>query len=161
MPLEQRLHLKQTMQLRMTPQLRQAIKILQVSRSELETIVADELYQNPTLEETDGGVEEPGEAASRTGDVEQNETEAPAVKVSETDSEASDLRGVDWEEYLDRYGSNFHGSIGTGSDRDDNRTSFLENTAEKHDDLLSALTDQLHLVPMNEQEQNIGSGIVP
>ena len=36
MALEQRLNLKQTLQLRMTPQLRQAIKILQVSRAELD-----------------------------------------------------------------------------------------------------------------------------
>ena len=35
----------------MTPQLRQAIKILQVSRAELETLVDDELTQNPVLEE--------------------------------------------------------------------------------------------------------------
>jgi RNA polymerase sigma-54 factor len=144
----------------MTPQLRQAIKILQVSRSELETIVTDELYQNPTLEEAETAADGSGDVASRTGDVEVSETEAPAAKVSEADAEASDLRGVDWEEYLDRYGSDFHGSIGTGSDRDDNRTSFLENAAEKHDDLASALTDQLHLVLMSEQERQIGAVII-
>ena len=45
--LQQRL----TQQLVMTPQLRQAIKILQVSRAELETLIDEELAQNPVLEE--------------------------------------------------------------------------------------------------------------
>src|SRR5215470_15179492 len=43
--------LRMTQQLVMTPQLRQAIKILQVSRAELETLVDQELTQNPVLEE--------------------------------------------------------------------------------------------------------------
>src|SRR5258706_569554 len=45
--LQQRL----TQQLVMTPQLRQAIKILQVSRAELETLIDQELIENPVLEE--------------------------------------------------------------------------------------------------------------
>src|SRR5262247_1503959 len=45
--LQQRL----TQQLVMTPQLRQAIKILQVSRAELETLIDQELTENPILEE--------------------------------------------------------------------------------------------------------------
>ncbi len=43
--------LRMTQQLVMTPQLRQAIKILQVSRAELETLVDQELTENPVLEE--------------------------------------------------------------------------------------------------------------
>ena len=38
-------------QLVMTPQLRQAIKILQVSRTELESLVDEELAENPVLED--------------------------------------------------------------------------------------------------------------
>src|SRR3989442_12231893 len=45
--LQQRL----SQQLVMTPQLRQAIKILQVSRAELETLVDQQLTENPLLEE--------------------------------------------------------------------------------------------------------------
>jgi len=54
-----------TQQLVMTPQLRQAIKILQVSRAELETLIDQELTENPVLEEhlvedkPDGEVEVP------------------------------------------------------------------------------------------------------
>jgi RNA polymerase sigma-54 factor len=48
--------MKQTLNLglslRMTPQLQQAIKLLQLSRMELETAVRTELDENPILEET-------------------------------------------------------------------------------------------------------------
>src|SRR5262249_2472914 len=43
--------LRMTQQLVMTPQLRQAIKILQVSRAELESLIDQELTENPVLEE--------------------------------------------------------------------------------------------------------------
>ena len=52
MALELRQSLKLSQQLVMTPQLRQAIKILQVSRTELDTLVETELTENPVLEES-------------------------------------------------------------------------------------------------------------
>ena len=65
MALETRLYQKLSQQLVMTPQLRQAIKILQVSRAELEQLIDQELTENPVLEE---GLEEvrPVEEESRT-----------------------------------------------------------------------------------------------
>jgi len=51
MALEPKLYQKLSQQLVMTPQLRQAIKILQVSRTELETLIENELEENPVLEE--------------------------------------------------------------------------------------------------------------
>lgn len=48
--MRQTMNLSQT--LRMTPQLQQAIKLLQLSRMELETAVRKELDENPILEET-------------------------------------------------------------------------------------------------------------
>jgi RNA polymerase sigma-54 factor len=47
----QRLDLRQTQALVMTPQLQQAIKLLQLSNLELSEMVAQELQQNPLLEE--------------------------------------------------------------------------------------------------------------
>src|SRR4030067_1160844 len=55
MALELRQSLKLTQQLVMTPQLQQAIKLLQLSRLELQQAVREELEGNPVLEE---GVEE-------------------------------------------------------------------------------------------------------
>jgi RNA polymerase sigma-54 factor len=161
MALEQRLSLKQTLQLRMTPQLRLAIRILQVSRAELESIVSDELCQNPTLEEQEQ-VADPHAAeagATRTGDVESTETEPEAAPATEKE-EASSLSEVDWQEMLERSPGDFHGSIGTGSDRDDNRASFLENTAAPTEDLVTAMLDQLNLVMMSDEERRVGGIII-
>lgn len=52
MALEQKLALKLAQKLVMTPSLQQAIKLLQMTRIELETAVTAELEQNPLLEET-------------------------------------------------------------------------------------------------------------
>ena len=74
MALETRLYQKLSQQLVMTPQLRQAIKILQVSRAELEQLIDQELTQNPVLEE---GLEEQRlvEEESRTDEQYQTGTE--------------------------------------------------------------------------------------
>ena len=53
MVLEQKLQLKLTQKLVMTPTLQQAIKLLQLSRLELEQALGQELQVNPLLEVTD------------------------------------------------------------------------------------------------------------
>ncbi len=160
MALEQRLTLKQSLQLRMTPQLRQAIKILQVSRAELETMIDEELCENPTLEEIDAESTPTEGAELRTGDPVKNESEQVEPPTEKQETEAVDLKDVDWEDYLDRFGNEFHGSIGTGSDRDDNRLALLENTAASRDDLISSLEDQLHLVMMSDDERRVAELII-
>ena len=60
--LKQSMNLSQT--LRMTPQLQQAIKLLQLSRLELETAVRKELDENPILEELAEGPSEEGQASA-------------------------------------------------------------------------------------------------
>ena len=76
--LQQRL----TQQLVMTPQLRQAIKILQVSRAELETLIDQEMIENPVLEENledktpDGEYDVPTVDGLKTG--EEYKEEGPA-----------------------------------------------------------------------------------
>ena len=61
MALEIKQHLKLAQQLIMTPQLQQAIKLLQLSRLELEEYITQELESNPLLE-TDLTPQEKAEA---------------------------------------------------------------------------------------------------
>jgi RNA polymerase sigma-54 factor len=61
MAFELKQSLKLTQQLLMTPQLQQAIKLLQLSRQELEQFVASQVAENPCLEED--AIESPEEAA--------------------------------------------------------------------------------------------------
>src|SRR5438046_9961798 len=81
--LQQRL----SQQLVMTPQLRQAIKILQVSRAELETLIDQERTENPVLEENaDEKLE--GAAEVPTGDG-QNGADEYAAAAAEPDADAA------------------------------------------------------------------------
>src|SRR6185436_16452779 len=96
-----------TQQLVMTPQLRQAIKILQVSRAELEQLVDQELSENPVLEELADAREETEvqEEAPRTEERLEptgngaDEWEEPPVAPRETTGELepeSGLNTIDW-----------------------------------------------------------------
>lgn len=161
MALEQRLQMKQTLQLRMTPQLRLAIRILQLSRPELEIMIADELCQNPVLEESPDTVPE-RDVEQRTGDLETSESEAPEPGTVDHEPEAvEDMGQVGLDEYLDRHSSgDLHGSVGAGSDRDDNRDRLFDNARANVDTLSDALADQLALLAMSEEERRVANVIV-
>lgn len=81
--------------LRMTPQLQQAIKLLQLSRMELETQIRSELEENPILEETQDLKEED---LQRTKEV-ANEVEGADQTSSDQDPQKQDE--FDWDNYLE------------------------------------------------------------
>lgn len=144
----------------MTPQLRQAIKILQLSRPELESMITDELCQNPVLEES---ADQPAERnlELRSGDPETGESEVGEAAPQDHEPEAVEQIGqVELEEYLDRHSGDIHGSVGTGSDRDDNRDRLFENATAANDSLADALIDQLALLMMSDEERRIATMIV-
>ncbi len=94
--------LKLSQQLLMTPQLQQAIKLLQLSRLELEEFVTQQLTENPVLEE--GVSESKEERLQVERERERTETEA----VSETMGEAAGIvdsisgekpQEMDWEAF--------------------------------------------------------------
>src|SRR5512134_154198 len=102
MAIEMRQQMKLTQQLVMTPQLQQAIKLLQLSRLELQDLVRQEMEENPVLEET-LELEEPKEQDQ----LEQSEKEeAPSgedKEFQEVKAGEETLRDTDWDSYLDGY----------------------------------------------------------
>src|SRR6185369_12315586 len=166
MALETKLYQKLSQQLVMTPQLRMAIKILQVGRMELEAMIVDEMAQNPVLEEVNESVEEPkletevpsvdGQTASTTTDEWQPEGEAaPEVAA------ASGLGEIDWKDYVENYGNDFHGAPASGGgEQDDDKRPALENTLVRTNSLVDHLMWQLRLSDMTEEEQTIGGVII-
>jgi RNA polymerase sigma-54 factor len=92
--MELRQQLKLAQQLVMTPQLQQAIKLLQLSRTELVDMVQQELEENPVLEET-------AEVLDRGG--QDREIPEPKAEITSqpTDREAvSGVNEIVWEKYL-------------------------------------------------------------
>jgi RNA polymerase sigma-54 factor len=164
MALETKLYQKLSQQLVMTPQLRQAIKILQVSRAELETLIDEELAQNPVLEE---GVEQTEEADERPRTEEKlesngNESEEWAEPREErettTEIAANDrLDGIDWKEYLDNYRNDWHGSSATPADYDDEKRPALENTLVRSTSLTEHLIWQLRMAGINPFEESVAA----
>jgi RNA polymerase sigma-54 factor len=100
--MEARLELKLSQKLIMTPQLQQAIKLLQLSRLELQQSVSQELLENPVLEELPPEAADEGEAegdAAPEGAQEKLQESVPEPEV--TGELKSDLEvGPQWDEYL-------------------------------------------------------------
>ncbi|MGH7858590.1 MAG: RNA polymerase factor sigma-54, partial [Candidatus Binatia bacterium] len=163
MALETKLFQKMTQQLVMTPQLRQAIKILQVSRTELETLIDEELTENPVLD--DGLLDERGslelapEAPRVDGVIADNE----AVPQPETPQEqrANDLGDIDWKDYFESYGSEYNGATVTEVDSgDDERRPALENVLTRTQSLADHLEWQLRLSDLTEEQERIGGLVI-
>src|ERR1044072_9802253 len=83
MALEQKLSLKLAQKLVMTPSLQQAIKLLQMTRMELDTLLPQELVETPVREES---AEAPEEEESREEERQEKvEAEAAAANGEEID----------------------------------------------------------------------------
>ena len=100
MALEQKLNLRLSQRLVMTPSLQQAIKLLQMSRLELQEVLTQEVVENPVLEEQDEVVEnETAAEADR-----QNE-EAPPVEAAAAgeEKERDSFEEIDFNSYFEDY----------------------------------------------------------
>jgi RNA polymerase sigma-54 factor len=155
--LQQRL----TQQLVMTPQLRQAIKILQVSRAELETLIDQELIENPVLEENleDKALE--GEYEVPTVDGLKTAEDAPAEPTAEVE-QASSIDQIDWKDFAENYSNDLHGAS-SGShagDDDEDRRPAIENILVKKTLLPDHLMWQLRLTDLPEGEKEIAALII-
>jgi RNA polymerase sigma-54 factor len=160
MALEIRQVQKLAQQLVMTPQLQQAIKLLQLSRIELQEMVTTELEENPALEEVPAGEVETAEqptAEPQTGGVEPVEEPLLTREPSGVDKVGT----LDWQEYLDTHSNSIHGSLTAeaGSDEGDGPPSW-ENSLTKKTSLEDHLIWQLRLSKIAEKEENVGLYII-
>lgn len=162
--------LKQTLVI--TPQLKHAIKILQLSRADLETLVTEEMEQNPTLEElgvdqehieAERETETPDDRMGEVTDPTNTEVEAPVKEESgEVDGEQQ-LGDINWEEYLADYAANTsHGSMsaGSGNDFDEDKRPSLENTLTRASSLADHLTWQLRMGDFTSDDREVGDVFV-
>ncbi len=99
MPLEQKLNLRLSQRLVMTPSLQQAIKLLQMSRLELQEVLNQEMVENPILEEQEEVAEaERTEAARDTEDA-----AAPAEAAPAAEKERDSFEEIDFNSYFEDY----------------------------------------------------------
>ncbi len=157
--MQPRLDLRLTQRLIMTPQLQQAIKLLQLSRLELQEALTQQLEENPLLEESGPELEEldtePGttdELPSATKAEEENIREGP-----EGDDDVRDEASGSWDEYFDD--DRKWGDVETPRNGRDERPSF-EQTMSRTASLEEHLLWQLGVSPLDATEQEIGRSII-
>ena len=144
MALEQKLSLKLAQKLVMTPSLQQAIKLLQMTRLELEGVLTQELVENPVLEETEAYDEAPSEA------------EEEGEKAEEGEEALSE---IDLDAYFSDYAESWEGS-GHSSVFEERQGPPLENTLTREDDLYDHLLWQLHMMTVPPLMREIAEAII-
>ncbi len=144
MAMQLKTSLKLSQQLRMTPQLQQAIKLLQLSRLELEGAIRKELEENPVLEEFQDVVEEESPKVEA-------QQEAPAdTAEAQASSDPRQQEEFEWENYLDTNYKPPQGPAG-GTDEIMNYENLISTTTSLHDHLMW----QMGLGGFNEDEQHM------
>lgn len=141
--LRQSMNLSQT--LRMTPQLQQAIKLLQLSRMELEAAVRKELEENPILEET---LDLKEEDKLRTKEAAQEVEPAQENQTQDQDPQKQDE--FEWESYLDSTQKPPPQSLG-GNEEIMNYENVISAAQTLHDHLLW----QARMGGFSEEEMNL------
>ncbi len=137
-----RLQTSMGQQLVMTPQLRQAIRLLQMSTTELEIEIAEAVETNPLLEWTEEAPlsAEPGSAES--------------AQAAETDAYGrEDGPNEDWTPDEGTW------ATGGGSGDEDDHGSAAERVAEP-ETLTDHLLWQLHLSHLSERDRRIGAALI-
>jgi RNA polymerase sigma-54 factor len=167
MGLELKQSLKLSQQLVMTPQLQQAIRLLQLSRAELEQEISAEMEQNPTLElgaETaDDQMNEksPGEASLEAESIEVPPAAEQLVEAANTAEVQADNKGadIDWEQYLESY-QTLGQKAPVSRDTSTEEMPGYEQTLTKKTSLFDHLISQLTLRDLGEAEMRVGHELI-
>ncbi len=102
MALEQKLNLRLSQRLVMTPSLQQAIKLLQMSRLELQEVLTQEVVENPVLEEQDE-VLETAEAVAASDRQTEDPPPPPDPTTPPAEKERDSFEEIDFHSYFEDY----------------------------------------------------------
>jgi RNA polymerase sigma-54 factor len=147
MAMQLKTSLKLSQQLRMTPQLQQAIKLLQLSRLELETALRKELDENPVLEEVQDTREE---EASKEPTTPTDDGNPPAAGEAEpvVSADPRQQEEFEWESYVESNYKPAPVSAGSGNEEIMNYENLISTSQTLHDHLVW----QVQLGGFNEEE---------
>ena len=165
--MQMKMQMKMSQQLIMTPQLQQAIKLLQLSRAELEELIEQTLIENPVLEE---GIDMDTFPNKTEDSQETTETaEGPEV-VADTDDfetarenepEKKDQDEIDWQQYIEQveqFGGYQERRYNVASE-DEERPS-IEATAAQTESLADHLVWQLDMLDLSKLEYLAGAHLI-
>src|SRR5437667_253687 len=155
MALEQKLHLKLSQKLIMTPSLQQAIKLLQLSKLELQEVLNQELLENPLLEESAEEAKQE-EAEAEAQEKTQTEEEAKAAEPPK-EKEKDSFDEIDYDAYFQDYIEYGYNPRGMGEEHEEFP---IENTLTRPPNLTDHLTWQLNMSDSSPRVKEIGQFII-
>jgi RNA polymerase sigma-54 factor len=150
MAMSLKMSMKLSQQLRMTPQLQQAIKLLQLSRVELEEEIHKELTENPILEE----VQDVGEEGRTKAQVAEDFKAAEAAVTTESDPRKQEE--FEWENYVENM---YKPPQSSGFEVNDEIMNY-ENVITTTQTLSDYLMWQMSLFGFNEEEETLVSILI-
>ncbi len=168
MAMQMKMQMKMSQQLIMTPQLQQAIKLLQLSRAELEELIEQTLIENPVLEE---GMDMDTFPNKTEESKESSETEETPEVVSDTedfetareneqeDSAAQDE--IDWQQYIEQieqFGGYNERRYNINTDDEDGPS--IDITAAQSESLADHLMWQLDMQKLTPLEYEVGAHLI-
>jgi RNA polymerase sigma-54 factor len=153
-----RLDLRLSQKLIMTPQLQQAIKLLQLSRLELQQTLTQHLMENPLLEELQADAEELDQAAGDEWNQEKKEGEGPEESKPEAAENPDELSVNGWEDYFDSDRRAGDTEYPSASSQDDFPS--YDQTVVKAQSLEDHLLWQLALSGLPESEKAVARMII-
>lgn len=161
MALELKQSLRMTQQLVMTPQLQQAIKLLQLSRLELEQTIQAELLENPLLEESSEQslLEDlPAELAMDTSEPTPPE-DSTGPETREELKPGEEKGEIDWQDYFENYLDNSSAPSNREVRPAEELPSWLDRLSES-ESLTETLAWQLRMDKLSEEEEHAGMLII-
>ncbi|MBU2511826.1 RNA polymerase factor sigma-54 [bacterium] len=143
------LEMRMSQQLIMTPQLQQAIKLLQLSRIELEELIDQSLIENPTLEMSTEDEEDSPDKKQDEGDEATNLVDEQ-VQLSYDD---------EWQNYIES-GAGVMQDVKNRPIESEDSSNPLEATISMERSLMDHLFWQLDMSNMSENEVDIAENII-
>lgn len=152
--------LKQTQNLMMTPQLQQAIKLLTLTHLEMTNVIAQEMVENPMLEEvgpdnsTDG---KKNEDDYEVENLEMQNREAVAENFDEPTVVTKD--DFDWQSYIETYNSPTYAQPSMATPDLDEMPNY-ENMVTQERSLPEHLEWQLRMENLTEEEWEVARRVI-
>ena len=167
MAMQMKMQMKMSQQLIMTPQLQQAIKLLQLSRSELEELIEQTLIENPVLEEgidmdTFPDKKEDSQEAKETSENPEVVTDTDEFETArENELNNKDQDEIDWQQYIEQieqFGGYQERRYNSASDEEEGPS--IEATAAQRESLADHLLWQLNMLELSPLEYKTGQYLI-
>lgn len=149
--------LKQSQSLMMTPQLQQAIKLLTLTHLEMTNVIAEEMVENPMLEELDNSNTSDGETLAKEERLEMQNKEATSDTFQEDGPVNKDE--FDWQSYIETYNSTSSSPPNMATQDFDEMPNY-ENIVSQGQTLADHLEWQLRMEDIGEEELEFALAII-